>query len=186
MRGRRKGVTAVEVGLDRDGPPIACGELRRVEAGGHRTRAIRLLDHEDASRIRGSQSVTNREQARRDGALQQASTRNSHGSFYPRDKAPHDALRPSRRARDAEAARLDGGFSVPIRMAAAGQAGPQRLDAVFPPRPPWHRRAHVLDHAELAAGREDATDLGEAARRIADAAKTEAARHSVEGSIPKR
>src|SRR5207253_1577220 len=80
--------------------------------------------------------------------------RNCHGSFYPRGEAPHAALRPARGARDPEAAGFDGRFGVAIGMAAAGQAGPQRLDAVFQPRAPRHRRTDVLHHAELAGGRE--------------------------------
>src|SRR5262249_61196442 len=94
-----------------------------------------------------------------DRAWEQAAPTNFHASFSPRSEAPHDALRPARGALDPEAAGLDGGFGVAIGMAAAGQAGPQRLDAVLQPRAPRPRRTDVLHPAELAGGREHPTGL---------------------------
>ena len=44
----------------------------------------------------------------------------------------------------------------------------------------------MFHHPQLTAGRQHAADLGEASRRIADAAEDEAAHHGVEGAVPER
>src|SRR5882762_4246784 len=103
----------------------------------------------------------------------------------PRHEAAHVALRAPPLGLDHESARLHRPLGLTVRMAASGEPRPERRVAVLQPPLPRPRRAHVLEHPELAARPEHAPDLGEPAARVGDAAEDEPAHERVEGGVAK-
>src|SRR5262245_3434780 len=108
------------------------------------------------------------------------------GSAWARDEAAQIASLAPGRDIDREAGGLDRPLGVAIPVTAAGKAGPERLPAILKARLEAARRAHVLEHAQRAAGPQHASDLGEPTRGIGHAAEHEPADHGVEGAVAKR
>ena len=83
---------------------------------------------------------------------------------------------------DAETRRLYGGDCVAVRVTAAHEAHPERLDAVLPAGGPA-LGAHVLDKEQPPIRAEDAPDLAQSRPLIGDRAQHERRDHRVEARV---
>lgn len=71
-------------------------------------------------------------------------------------------------------------------MAAAGEAGPQRVEPVLPSCNAWLRRASVLDEEEDSARLQHAAHFGQSARRIGNSAERPGRHHGIHAVVVER
>jgi hypothetical protein len=87
---------------------------------------------------------------------------------------------------DPEAGGFDRPLGVTVRVTSPGDSRPGGLQEILQPGLPGPRRAHVLEHPELAVRPQHPLDLQQTPVWIGDAAEDEAAQDRVEGGVAER